>query len=103
VRRVANNAPHDGLAASSLALISNAHNAAAMTQVTHTMQRSTMYISQALAQDRHLAEMQWAHQARIANQAARLRRVERIQQRAERKLLRAWQRADELRTTIETD
>jgi len=27
--------------------------------------------------------------------------MERIQQRAERKLLRAWQRADELRTSIE--
>jgi hypothetical protein len=61
-----------------------------------------MYIPQALAQDRHLDEMQRAHHARIANQAARLRRVERTQQRAERKLLRAWQRADELRTMIET-
>ena len=60
-----------------------------------------MYMSQALARDRHLGEMQRAHYARIANRAARLRRVERIQQRAERKLLRAWQRADELRTIIE--
>jgi hypothetical protein len=60
-----------------------------------------MYISQALARDRYLAEMQRAHHARIANQAVRLRRVERIQRRAERKLLRAWQRADELRTMIE--
>jgi hypothetical protein len=61
-----------------------------------------MYISQALVRDRHLGEMQRAHYARIANQAARLRRAERIQQRAERKLLRAWRRADELRTMIET-
>jgi len=61
-----------------------------------------MYISQDLARERHLAEMQRAHHARIANQAARLRRVERIQQRAERRLLRVWQRADELRTMIET-
>jgi hypothetical protein len=60
-----------------------------------------MYMSQVLARDRHLDEMQQAHYARIANQAARLRRVERIQQRAERKLLRAWQRADELRAIIE--
>jgi hypothetical protein len=60
-----------------------------------------MYISQTLARDRHLAQVQWAHHARIAKQAARLRRAERIQQRAERKLLRAWQRADELRTMIE--
>jgi hypothetical protein len=60
-----------------------------------------MYISLALARDRHLGEMQRAHHARIANQTARLRRAERIQQRAERKLLRSWQRADELRTMIE--
>jgi hypothetical protein len=60
-----------------------------------------MYMSQALARDRHLGEMQEAHYARIANRAARLRRVERTKQRAERKLLRAWQRADELRTMIE--
>jgi hypothetical protein len=60
-----------------------------------------MYIPLALARDRHFDEMRRAHQARIVNQAARLRRVERIQQRAERKLLRAWQRADELRTMTE--
>jgi hypothetical protein len=60
-----------------------------------------MYISHTLARDQHFAEIQRAHHARIANQTARLRRVERIQRRAERRLLRAWRQADELRAMIE--
>ena len=61
-----------------------------------------MYLSQTLARDRHLGQLESAHQARVARQAAELRRLDRIRQRAERRLLRAWQRADELRTMIET-
>jgi hypothetical protein len=60
-----------------------------------------MYMSETLARDRYLGELKSAQQARIARQAAELRRLERIRQRAERKLLRASQRADELRTRIE--
>jgi hypothetical protein len=60
-----------------------------------------MYMSHTFARDRHLSEMRRARQTRIANQMARLRRVQRIRQRAERKLLRAWQQADELRAMIE--
>jgi len=61
-----------------------------------------MYMSETLAKDRHLDRLEQAQEIRIARQAAELRRLERIRQRAERKLLRAWQRADELRMTIET-
>jgi hypothetical protein len=61
-----------------------------------------MYLSETLARDRSSDLHQEARRTRIARQAAELRRLERIQQRAERKLLRAWQRADELRTSIET-
>lgn len=60
-----------------------------------------MYLSETLARDRHRGQLEKAQQARLAWQAAELRRVERNRQRAERKLLRAWQRADELRTMIE--
>jgi hypothetical protein len=60
-----------------------------------------MYLSQTLARDRHRSRLESAQQARIARQAAELRRLERIRQRAERRLLRAWQRADEVRTMIE--
>lgn len=60
-----------------------------------------MYMSEILARDRSSARYEQAHQARIARQAAELRKLDRIRQRAERKLLRAWQRADELRASIE--
>jgi hypothetical protein len=60
-----------------------------------------MYMSETLARDRYLDRLEQAQESRVARRTAELRRLERIRQRAERKLLRAWQRADELRTTIE--
>jgi hypothetical protein len=60
-----------------------------------------MYLSETLARDRYLDRLEEAEQARIARQVAELRRLERIRLRTERKLLRVWQRTDELRTTIE--
>ncbi len=59
-----------------------------------------MYLSETLARDRSIDLQEKAQQARLARQAAELRKLARIRQRAERKLLRAWQRADELRTMI---
>jgi hypothetical protein len=61
----------------------------------------SIYTSETLARDRYRDRLQQAQEMRIARQAAELRRLERIRQRAERRLLRAWQRADELRTSIE--
>jgi hypothetical protein len=60
-----------------------------------------MYLSETLARDRSSARHQEAQYARIARQAAELRKLDRRRQRAERKLLRAWQRSDELRASIE--
>jgi hypothetical protein len=60
-----------------------------------------MYMSETLARDRYLDRLEQAQEGRVARQTAELRRLERVQHRAERKLLRAWQRADKLRTTIE--
>lgn len=60
-----------------------------------------MYLSETLARDRSSNLREQARQTRIARQAAELRKLERVRQRAERKLLRAWQRADELRASIE--
>ncbi len=60
-----------------------------------------MYMSETLARDRYQDRLEQAQDGRIARQAAELRRLERVRQRAERKLLRAWQRTDELRATIE--
>ena len=60
-----------------------------------------MYLSATLARDRSSSLYDQAQNAKIARQAAELRKLERLGQRAERKLLRAWQRADELRASIE--
>ena len=60
-----------------------------------------MYLSETLARDRSSARYEEAQHARIAQQAAELRKMDRIRQRAERKLLRAWQRSDELRASID--
>ena len=60
-----------------------------------------MYLSETLARDRSSKLHEQARQTRIARQAAELRKLERIRQRAERKLLRVWKRADELRASIE--
>ena len=60
-----------------------------------------LHLSETLARDRSSARQEEARHARIARQAAELRKLDRIRQRAERKLLRAWQRSDELRASIE--
>lgn len=59
------------------------------------------YLSGNLAQIRRSDLYEQAQRARIARQAAELRKLERVQRRAERKLLRAWRRADELRAVID--
>jgi hypothetical protein len=59
-----------------------------------------MFTSETLARDRNRDRLEQAQVGRIARQAAELRRLERVRLRAERKLLRAWERADQLRATI---
>ena len=59
-----------------------------------------MYMSETLTRERNTAQLEKAQQARLARQAAELRKLARIRQRAERKLLRVWRRSDELRTMI---
>jgi hypothetical protein len=59
-----------------------------------------MYLAETLARDRYLDRLEQAQESRLARQAAELRRLERARERAERRLLRAWKRADELRMTI---
>jgi hypothetical protein len=60
-----------------------------------------MFTSETLARDRNRDRLEQAQELRVARQAAELRRLERVRQRAERKLLRVWERTDELRATIE--
>jgi hypothetical protein len=60
-----------------------------------------MFMSESLARERNQDRLKQAQEYRVVRQAAELRRLERSRQRAERKLLRVWQRTNELRTTME--
>jgi hypothetical protein len=59
-----------------------------------------MYLSETLARDRYRETLNRAQEAREARQVAELNRAERQQERAERKMVEAWRRADELRAML---
>ncbi len=59
-----------------------------------------MYVQERLTQDRHQERLQQAAQHRANRQVAELRRLERRQRRAERELVRAGQRVEQLRATL---
>lgn len=59
-----------------------------------------MYQSEALARDRIQDTLDYAHESSQARRLAELRRAEHRQQRAERKMISAWQRADALRAML---
>jgi hypothetical protein len=59
-----------------------------------------MYLEETLARNRCNDSLDDAQESRQARQLTDLRRAERQQQRAERKMLDAWRRADELRDML---
>jgi hypothetical protein len=61
-----------------------------------------MYQSERLARERHAERLKYAEQSQKAQRASELRRLERQQQRAERRLVEAWRRADEVRSMLES-
>jgi len=69
-----------------------------MTQPTHKTQRSFMYIPEMLIQGEQLDRLKQAHESRLASRAAELRRLQRVQQRAESRLRKARDRIEELRS-----
>ena len=62
-----------------------------------------MYLSEMLARDQTLDQLDQAREARLLRHARELRRVERVRKRAERKLLRAWRRSDEVRALLDDE
>ena len=60
-----------------------------------------MYLSETLARDQYQETLERAHEARRAHQISALRKITRIQHRAERRLLDAWRRADEIYTALD--
>ena len=59
-----------------------------------------MYAQEYLVKDRHQERLRQAEELRTAQQAAELRKLERRQERAERQLLHAWKRVEQLRTLM---
>jgi hypothetical protein len=60
-----------------------------------------MYLSEELATKRHQERLDDARGARRAQHATELRRLGRVQRRAERRLVVAWRRAEEAREAME--
>jgi len=61
-----------------------------------------MYPQQSLARDRHRERLSQAQQERAAQQLTELRKLEKRQERAERRLLHAWQRVERLHSLLRT-
>ena len=59
-----------------------------------------MYTQEYLAKERHQERLRQAAAERSAQRVAELRKLEKRQERAERELLNAWQRVEELRSTL---
>ncbi|HEX3715542.1 MAG TPA: hypothetical protein VHV09_22305 [Trebonia sp.] len=61
-----------------------------------------MYVQEALTRERHKERLRQAQEVRAAHQVAELRKLERKRERAERQLLLAWQRVEQLRSMLAT-
>jgi len=59
-----------------------------------------MYVQQSLAQDRHQERLRQAEARRSAHQVAELHKLEKRSERAERELLSAWERVEQLRSLM---
>ncbi len=59
-----------------------------------------MYTQEYLAKERHRERLRQAEEERAAHQVAELHKLEKRQERAERQLLHAWQRVEQLRSLM---
>jgi hypothetical protein len=59
-----------------------------------------MYTQEYLAKERHQERLRQAEQERTASQVTELRKLEKRQERAERQLLSAWRRVEQLRSLM---
>jgi hypothetical protein len=59
-----------------------------------------VYVEERLSKDRHQERLRQAEQHRAGRQVTELRRLERRRRRAERELVRAGQRVEQLRATL---
>ena len=59
-----------------------------------------MYTQEYLVKERHRERLREAEEERAAHQVVELRKLEKRQERAERQLLHAWKRVEQLRSLI---
>lgn len=61
-----------------------------------------MYAEQYLVRERHQERLKQAEQERAGQRVVELRKLEKEQERAERRLLQVWQRVEQARTIMTT-
>jgi len=59
-----------------------------------------MYVAEYLVKERQQERLKRAEEERAARRAAELRKLEKRQERAERQLMHAWQRVEQLRSLM---
>jgi len=59
-----------------------------------------MYVEQYLVKHKHQEQLKRAEEEQMGRQAAQMRRLEKRRERAERQLLQAWARVEQLRESM---
>jgi len=59
-----------------------------------------MYVQQYIVKDKHQQQLKRAEEVQLGRQVAQIRRLEKRRERAERQLIQAWQRVEELRESM---
>ena len=59
-----------------------------------------MYVEQYLVKHKHQEQLKRAEEEHMGRQAAQMRRLEKRRERAERQLLQAWARVEQLRESM---
>jgi hypothetical protein len=59
-----------------------------------------MYVEQYIVKDKHQERLKRAEEEQMGRQVAQMRKLEKRRERAERQLLQAWQRVEQLRDVL---
>ena len=59
-----------------------------------------MYVEQYIVKDKHQEQLKRAEEVQMGRQVAQMRKLEKRRERAERQLIQAWQRVEELRESM---
>jgi hypothetical protein len=59
-----------------------------------------MYVEQYVVRDKHQERLKRAEEEQLGRQVAQMRKLEKRRERAERQLLQAWERVEQLRESL---